>query len=80
MKTQDIANLTEQELKDLMYAICRSGKVVIPQYYFTNHIKNFLGVEPTTDDMNTIQSVFESDWTTHEYLDDAVTEIIDNNL
>ena len=80
MTTQDITNLSEQQLKDLMYAICRSGRVVVPQFYYAEHIKNFIGSEPTQDDMATIQSVFESDWTTHEYLDNAVQEIIDNNL
>jgi hypothetical protein len=80
MTTEDIKNLTENELKDLMYAICRSGRVVIPQYYFAEHIKNFTGSQPTEDDMSLIQSVFESDWSTHEYLDDATQEIVDNNL
>jgi hypothetical protein len=91
MKAQDINQLSEQQLKDLMYAICRSGRVVMigvdmhshlipPQYYFAEHIKNFTGSQPTEDDMSLIQSVFESDWSTHEYLDDATQEIVDNNL
>jgi len=80
MKAQDINQLSEQQLKDLMYAICRSGRVVIPQYYFADHIKNFTGSQPTEDDMSLIQSVFESDWSTHEYLDDATQQIVDNNL
>lgn len=82
MTTQDINKLSEQELKDLMYAISRSGRVVIPQWYRTEHIKNFTSSssEPTQSDMLTIQSVFESDWTTQEYLDEAIQEIIKENL
>ena len=81
MKTQDIQNLTEDQLKELMYNICRSGRVIIPQYYRGEHVKNFTGKDPSTDDMLVIQSSFESDWSTHEYLDNAIGEIVwDNNF
>lgn len=40
MKTQDIANLSEQQLSDLMYAICRSGRVIIPNFYRVETVKN----------------------------------------
>jgi hypothetical protein len=80
MKDINIKDLSEQDLKDLMYNICRSGRLVIPQFYYKEHIANFLGSEPTSDDMISIQSVIECDYTTHEYLDNTIEEIIDNNL
>ena len=59
MKTQDIKNLTEQELNDLMYAICRSGRVIIPNYYtestINNMFKNCDEFDINSIDMNTLQ-------------------------
>jgi hypothetical protein len=40
MTTQDIANLSEQQLSNLMYSICRSGRVIIPNFYRVETVKN----------------------------------------
>ncbi len=78
MKNLNIENLSEQELKDLMYNICKSGRVVIPQFYYKNHIETITKSDISDDDMIEIQSVFESDDTTHTLLEEAVVEIFDN--
>ena len=59
MKTQDIKNLTDQELSDLMFAICRSGRVIIPNYYTKSTINTmFSGCDEfdiNSIDMTTLQ-------------------------
>ena len=72
MTTEDIKNLTENELKDLMYAICRSGRVIIPQFFRRDHIKNLTGMEPTNDLMFQIQENFECDWDLMEIIEEKV--------
>ena len=49
MTTQDIANLSEQELSNLMYSICRSGRVIIPNFYRVETVKNMF---KNCDDFN----------------------------
>jgi len=33
-----VENLTQEQIKELMFQLCRSGKVVIPQYYTKEHL------------------------------------------
>lgn len=72
MTTQDIQKLSDQQLQDLLYAICRSGKVVIPQYFLTQHIKNLTGLDATNDLMLQVQENFEFDFDLHEMVEEKV--------
>ena len=72
MTSKDIQKLTEKELTDLLYAICRSGKVVIPQYFLTQHIKNLTRLDATNDLVLQIQENFEFDYDLQEIIEEKV--------
>lgn len=72
MTSQDIKNLTENELNELMYAICRSGKIIVPQFFNRDHIKNLTGMEPTNELMIQIQDNFQCDWDLMEIIEEKV--------
>ena len=72
MTIQDIKNLTENELNDLMYAICRSGKIIVSQFFNRDHIKNLTGIEPTNELMIQIQDNFQCDWDLMEIIEEKV--------
>jgi len=55
MTTQDIKNLTDEQVSDLLYALCRSGKAIIPQYYTQSHINEIKGRELSQEEVLEIQ-------------------------
>ncbi len=55
MNTLDIKNLTDEQVSDLLYALCRSGKAVIPQYYTQSHINEIKGRELSEQEILNIQ-------------------------
>ena len=67
-----VNNLTDEQVKELMYALSRSGKVVIPQYYRPEHIQNFTQDQVTKDLMLQVQENFEYDYDLCEILDEKV--------
>jgi hypothetical protein len=54
-----VNNLTEQQVSELLYALCRSGKVIIPNYYtkstINNMFKNCEEFDVNCIDMNALQ-------------------------
>jgi hypothetical protein len=67
-----VNNLTDDGVKELMYLLSRSGKVVIPQYYTSEHIQNFTGEVVTKELMLQVQENFEYDSDLYEILDEKV--------
>lgn len=55
MTTQDIKNLTDEQVSDLLYALCRSGKAIIPQYYTASHINEIKGRKLSQEEILEIQ-------------------------
>lgn len=57
MNNIDVNKLTEDQLFKLMYDLCRSGRVIIPQYFTQHHI----AASVSKEDMLNIQDQFEYD-------------------
>jgi hypothetical protein len=55
MNRADIMKLTDEQVSDLLYALCRSGKVVIPQYYTQSNINEIKGREVSEKEILDIQ-------------------------
>ncbi len=75
-----VNNLTDEQVKELMYLLSRSGKVVIPQYYRPEHIKNFANAEPTKELMLQVQENFEYDYDLNEILDEKVILFVQDEI
>jgi hypothetical protein len=55
MNAADIMKLTDEQVSNLLYALCRSGKVVIPQYYTQSNINEIKGKEVSEKEILDIQ-------------------------
>jgi hypothetical protein len=67
-----VSGLSVEEVGSLMNRLCRSGKVVIPQFYTTEHIKTITGLEPSLGLMTQVQENYE--W------DDDLMDILNEKL
>jgi len=72
-----VANLTDNQIEILMYQLSRSGRVVIPQYYTPNTIKELaemwdLNVDPTEEVISLTQQNFEFDCDLMEIIDEKL--------
>lgn len=67
-----VNNLTEEQVKELMYLLSRSGKVIIPEYYTTGSISTVLGQEPTYEQMRQVQENFEFDCDLQDIINEKV--------
>ncbi len=55
MTAADIMKLTDEQVSNLLYALCRSGKVIIPQYYTQSHINEIKGRKVNEQEILDIQ-------------------------
>jgi len=74
--TQYIEKLTDKQLEELIFAITKTGRIVIPLWYNSERIEKFKGSEPSQVDILDIQEAFENDWATQDYIDKALEENI----
>jgi hypothetical protein len=75
-----VNNLTDEGVKELMYALSRSGKVVIPQYYRPEHIQNFTQNQVTKELMIGVQKNFECDYDLNEILHERVILFVQDEI
>ena len=71
-----VKNLSDEEVKELMYELSRSGKVVVSQFYRPSHIKHITNTEPTSELMLEIQSALEIDSELHEITYEKIVNIL----
>ncbi|MBK7764117.1 MAG: hypothetical protein IPI46_12365 [Bacteroidetes bacterium] len=55
-----LAKLSDDELSKLMYIISRSGRLIIPNYYFKDHVEEFVEDKISIQEMCWIQKSIEN--------------------
>ena len=56
-----VGGLSNEEVSSLLYSLCRSGKVIIPQFYTTDNVGSIIGKTPSVEVMNIAQESYEYD-------------------
>jgi hypothetical protein len=75
-----VEGLSSEDISSLMFSLCRSGKVVIPQFFTSENIETITGDTPSIELIVQIQKDFECDDNFIDMVNEKIHNIINDGL